>query len=196
MIWIVVAVLVVGIGAGVAQTLRFVHWEPPWRRTAPEAEIPIDEREIVTITGKVRLAGTPLITPLSARRCVFYEAYANLYDGSEPRTLLGQLARREMTPFELVTPLGIIAIEGTEADVELVPVPVLPRRPEREALFLREHDRDDRLVDTSTFEEVSIDPDSLVSVTGRAIVKGSQIRIVPPDDRPLVIGLPRRTTLT
>jgi hypothetical protein len=85
------------------------------------------------------------------------ESYANLYeenDGEgEPRTLKAQLARRGMVPFELVTSLGVILVDGTEADLEIAPTPVYPRLPEREALFLREHDRDERVIDTSTFED-------------------------------------------
>jgi hypothetical protein len=141
--------------------------------------------------------GEPLISPLSARRCVLYEAYASLYaeatpDGPRARVLVAQLARREMVPFELETPLGVILIDGTEADLELAPAAVYPRIPEREARFLREHDRDERLIETATFEELTVDPEALISVQGQAVFDApAKIRLVGTPDRPLVIGTPR-----
>lgn len=170
-------------------------------RTTPLRELPvppaIEDRAIVTITGTVTILGEPLITPLSARRCVMYESYANLYETAEgdKRTLVAQLAKRAMIPFGLETELGVIVVDGTEADLELVPTPVFPRRPEREAAFLREHDRAESLVDTTTFEEISVDPDSLISVRGMARVDGvpAKIRLVAHGEQlPLLIGVPRR----
>ncbi|MEO8703726.1 MAG: hypothetical protein ABI867_26990 [Kofleriaceae bacterium] len=209
MIWIVVIVLIVGLGFGVFSTLRLVQWSPRRAELANEDDSQIQDGTVVTVTGKVRLVGEPLITPLSARRCVMFEAYANLYEWNEgdgdgegekadgKKVLMAQLARSAMVPFELETTIGVISIDGTDADVELVPVPVFPRRPEREALFLREHDRDERLIENAKFEEVSVDPDSLVSVTGLAIVEGpTKIRLVADGSQPLIIGLPRKTAIT
>jgi len=202
MIWIVVAVLVVGTAAGVASTLRLVGWPSSGKRGE------VADRTVVTLTGTVRLVGEPLISPLSARRCVMFEAYANLYewpaetgDDAEAeqgkRVLAAQLARRAMVPFELETGIGVVLVDGTEADLELVPTPVFPRRPEREALFLREHERDERLVDNATFEEITVDPEELVSVHGLAIVESpTRIRLVADGDNPLVIGTPRRSAVT
>jgi hypothetical protein len=200
MMAIVLIVLVVSLAVGVLGTLRLVGWSPRRPELANDDDSQIKDGSVVTLTGTVRILGEPLITPLSARRCVMYEAYADLYDTDEgddaKRTLVAQLAKRAMVPFELETSMGVIVIDGTEADVELVPVPVFPRRPEREALFLREHDRDERLIDTTTFQEVSIDPDSLVSVTGMAKVESpTKIRLVANGDQPLMIGLPRKTAV-
>jgi hypothetical protein len=204
MIWIVLIVLVGGLAVGVLGTLRLVHWRPVRPELANDDDSQIKDGTVVTVTGRVRLVGEPLITPLSARRCVMYEAYANLYEWNDgdgegdkdKKTLMAQLARSAMVPFELETSIGIIAIDGTDADVELVPVPVFPRRPEREALFLREHDRDERLIENAKFEEVSVDPDSLVSVTGLAVVEGpTKIRITADGDRPIIIGVPRKAAV-
>jgi len=197
MIWIVVLVLVGSLAIGVVGTLRLVNWSPRRPELANDDDSQISDRAVVTLTGTVRISGEPLISPLSARRCVMYETYANLYeenDGEgEPRTLKAQLAQRAMVPFELVTSLGVILVDGTEADLEIAPTPVFPRLPEREALFLREHDRDERVIDTSTFEEITVDPDMLVSVHGMAIVESpTKIRLVADGEHPLVIGTPRR----
>jgi hypothetical protein len=128
-----------------------------------------------------------------------FETYANLYEETkegdeDKRVLAAQLARSKMVPFELVTSIGVVLVDATEADVELAPTPVFPRRPEREALFLREHERDERLIETATFEETTVDPDSLVSVSGMARVEGpTKIRLVADGDKPLVIGVPRKS---
>jgi len=197
MIWIVFGVLVVGTTIGVARTLRLVGW--------PSADDPtVEDRTVVTLTGFVRTAEETLISPLSARRCVMFEAYANLYEWPseaegepERRVLSAQLARQQLVPFVLETELGPVRIEAHEADLELVPAPVFPRIPEREALFLREHDRDERLVENATFEEVTIDPDELISVHGLVVVEGpDRIRIVPDGDTPIVIGTPRRSVVS
>lgn len=202
MIWIVVGVLVIGTAVGVASTLRLTGW--PGNKGDDGS---IANQAVVTVTGTVKIVGEPLISPLSARRCVMFESYANLYewpkdDDSEgrdesTRVLSAQLAKRAMVPFELVTGMGTILVDGTEADLELSPTPVFPRRPEREALFLREHDRDERLIENATFEEITVDPDELVSVQGLAIVESpTRIRLVADGDSPLVIGVPRRTAVS
>lgn len=204
MMWIVVAVLVGGIAIGTISTLRLVRWSP--RRAGNDDGI--EDRSVVTVTGTVKLIGEGLISPLSARRCVMYEAYANLYEwqkakkeeGEEDKKVLaGQIAKREMVAFELETSVGTVSIEGTEADLELQPTPVFPRIPEREARFLREHDRDERLIENATFEEITVDPDELISVQGLAIVdpkSPAKIRLVADGDNPLVIGTPRRTAVS
>lgn len=165
---------------------------------APAPSVPsIEDRMVVTITGTVVIIGEPLISPLSARRCVLFESYANLYEtvDGEKRALVAQLAKRAMVPFGLETSMGVIVVDGTEADLELQPTPVFPRRIERELAFLREHDRSEQLVETTTFEELSVDPESLVSVRGMARVEGepSKIRLVAHgEELPLLIGVPRR----
>lgn len=189
----VVAVLVGAVAIGVIGTLRLVRWSP--RRALAGEPDTIEDGDRVTVTGTVRIAGEPLISPLSARRCVVYETYASLYEepaGDAPRALVAQLAERRMVPFELETELGVIVVDGTEADLELAPTPVYPRIPEREARFLRAHERDERLIETTTFEEITIDPDALISVRGKAIVESpAKVRLVGDPDRPLVIGTPR-----
>jgi hypothetical protein len=196
MIWIVLLVLIVGLGIGVVGTLRLVQWKPQRPELANEDASEIRDGDTVTLTGTVRMFGEPLISPLSARTCVLFETYASLYEEQvpdQPRVLTGQLCERGMIPFELETSLGVILVDGSEADLELAPTPVYPRRPEREAKFLREHDKDERLIEQATFEEITIDPEALVSVQGKAIVESpTKIRLVGAPDRPLVIGVPRK----
>lgn len=194
MIWIVVAVLIAGVAIGVVTTLRLVHWS--WQRKDQlEASVAITDHQPVTVVGTVRIVGEPLISPLSARRCVLFETYASLYEepsgvADAPRALVAQLCERAMIPFELATSRGAILIDGRQAEIELAPTPVFPRRPEREARFLREHDRDERLVETTTFEEITVDPDALVAVRGVARVEGQQVRLVATETQPLVICPP------
>jgi hypothetical protein len=195
-----IVMFVVG-GLCIAGTLWLVRGQPV---AEPEAgakppEPRLTDRTVVTLTGFVRIVGEPLISPLSARRCVMFESYANLYEVTgTTRTLQAQLARRGMVPFELVTSIGAIAVDGNEADTELVPTPVFPRRPERELAFLREHDRPEALAETATFEELSVDPDSVVSVRGLALVDPttSAIRLVGHgEELPLRIGTPRSASV-
>jgi hypothetical protein len=201
MIWIVVAVLVGGLAIGIFSTLRLVRWSP---RGAGNDGPRFEDRQVVTVTGTVKVVGDGLISPLTARRCVLFEAYANLYEwqkeGEENhKVLAGQLAKRQMVPFELETSVGTVTIDGTEADLELQPTPVFPRIPEREARFLREHERDERLIENATFEEITVDPDELISVQGLVVIdpqSPTRIRLVADGDRPLVVGTPRRTAVT
>lgn len=200
MIWIVVAVLVIGTAVGVASTLRLTGW--PSKQIAGDD---LMENKVVTLTGTVRVVGKSLESPLSARTCVMYETFASLYEwpkdedseGPKEKSLAGQISKREVVPFELVTSIGVVKIDTTDADLELAPTPVFPRFPEREAKFLREHDKDERLVENATFEEVTVDPDSLISVHGLAIVDADDtLRLVPDGDNPIVIGTPRASVLT
>lgn len=194
-----IALLVTGVALlGLAGGLVIAYRRPPAPVPTPDSRHePLVDRAIVTITGTVTILGEPLITPLSARRCVMYETYANLYETKEgeKRALVAQLAKRAMIPFGLETALGLIVVDGTEADLELVPTPVFPRRIERELAFLREHDRGEDVVESTTFEEISVDPDSLISVRGMARVEGEppKIRLVAHGEQlPLLIGVPRR----
>ncbi len=192
----VIVMFVVG-AACIAGTLALVRGRPRALPAPPQALI-VNDRDVVTLTGTVSIAGEPLISPLSARRCVLFEAYANLHEiTGEKRTLIAQLAKRGMVPFELETSFGNVVVDGTEADLELLPTPVFPRRPEREAAFLREHDRAESLVESTTFEEISVDPDSLVSVRGLALVDAAgKIRLVGHgEELPLRIGTPRRSAV-
>lgn len=199
MIWIVIAVLVVGTAIGVASTLRLTGW--PSKQVIDE----LPDRKVMTLTGTVRVVGEPLVSPLSARSCVMYETFASLYEwpkdedseGPKEKSLAGQISKREMRAFELVTSIGVVSVDATDADLELAPTPVFPRFPEREAKFLREHDKDERLIENATFEEVTVDPDSLVSVRGLAIVDAKDvIRLVPDGDNPIVIGSPRANAIS
>jgi len=121
-IWIVVAVLVVGTAVGVASTLRLTGW--------PSKQLPGDDhidKKVVTLTGTVRVVGKSLESPLSARTCVMYETFASLYEwpkdedseGPKEKSLAGQISKREVVPFELVTSIGVVKIDTSDADLEL-----------------------------------------------------------------------------
>jgi hypothetical protein len=205
MIWVVVIVLVIGLAVGIVSTIRLTGWRPG-QRTWDEEEGLLADRKVATLTGTVRLIGEPLISPLSANRCVVFETFVSLYewpkeDDSEaakdaPKVLSGQIAKREIIPFELVTAAGVVLVEATEVDLELSPTPVYPRFPEREARFLREHEKDERLIENATFEEITIDPDALVSVHGLVIVESpTKARLVSDGDNPIVIGVPRASVI-
>jgi len=200
LIWLVVVVLVVGMAVGIASTLRLTQWRPG-RQLEGE---PLPDRKVVTLTGTVRVVGEPLIAPLSARSCVMYETFASLYEwpkdedseGPREKALAGQLSKRALIVFELVTSMGVVTIDATDADLELAPTPVFPRFPEREARFLREHDKDERLIENATFEEITVDPDSLISVHGLAIEDSpGKIRLTADGDNPIVIGVPRASVI-
>jgi hypothetical protein len=203
MIWLVVGVLVIGLAIGIVSTVRLTGWRPGQRA---EEEALLTDRKVATLTGTVRVIGEPLISPLSANRCVVFETFVSLYEWPKeedseaakdaPKVLAGQIAKREMIPFELVTAAGVVLVEVSEVDLELSPTPVFPRFPEREARFLREHDKDERLIENATFEEITIDPDALVSVHGLLIVESpTKARLVADGDNPIVIGVPRASVI-
>jgi hypothetical protein len=169
------------------------------KKAAPVAAVGprLTDGAIVTVTGTVRAIGKPLVSPLSARSCVLYEAYANIYETSEHahRSLAGQIFDRKMVPFELETSLGTITIDDVEAELELLPRPVFPKRVEREVAFLREHGRAPALAHTTGFEETTIDPGALIAVRGEVRIEGEAIRLVRVGDEPMTIGPPRKTVL-
>ena len=193
MTWPVLLVFAIGGLALVGAVVKFVE-ASQGRRRDPEPQRSsldaIEDRSIVTITGTVCKRDSTLVAPLSARTCVAWEVHANLFERS--RALIAQIVEQQMVPFELVTPFGAVRIDGTEADSTIPPTPVLPRRHEREAAFLREHDRDPALIHTSDFAELTISEDMLIAVQGMAIVEGSTIRLVANGEQPLQIGPPRR----
>ena len=53
-----------------------------------------------------------------------------------------------------------------------------------------------RNMSASTFEEITIDPDSVVSVHGMLIVESpTRARLVADGDNPIVIGVPRASVI-
>ncbi|MCW5801319.1 MAG: hypothetical protein KIT31_02820 [Deltaproteobacteria bacterium] len=187
--------------AGAALLLAGARKRPP--PEAPPASAPrLADGEVVTVTGTVRAIGAPLVSPLAARSCVLYEAYANIYETNDGphRALAAQIFDRRMAPFELETSLGTIVVDDVEAELELLPRPVFPRRIEREVAFLRQHGREPALAHTTGFEETTIDPGALVAVHGLVRVEASdgdaRIRLTRlGDEAPMTIGPPKRTVL-
>jgi hypothetical protein len=158
----------------------------------------LEDGVVVTVTGTVRAIGKPLVSPLSARSCVLYEAYANIYEtnAGAHRALAAQIFDRKMVPFELETSLGTIIVDDIEAELDLLPRPVFPRRIEREVAFLREHGREPALAHTTGFEETTIDPGALVAVRGMTRVdEPDKIRLTRIGEEPMTIGPPKRTVL-
>lgn len=194
MTWPTLLVFAIGGLALVGAVVKFV--EASYARPRPAAHeqasslAAIEDRSIVTITGTVCRLKDTLVSPLSARTCVAWEVHANLFERS--RALIAQIAEQEMVPFELLTALGVVQVDGTEADSAIPPSPVIPRHQDREAKFLRERGRDVALIHTSDFHELTICEDMLIAVQGMAIVDGSTIRLVANGEQPLQIGPPRR----
>jgi len=194
MTWPTLLLFAVGGLALVGAVVKFVEasYARPKQPTAapPSSLASIEDRSIVTITGTVCKLGDLLVSPLAARSCVMWEVHANLFERS--RALIGQIVEQGMVSFELITQVGVVRVEGSEAESSIPPTPVIPRRHEREAAFLREHDRDPALMHTSDFQELTICEDMLIAVQGMAIVGGSTVRLVANGDQPLQIGPPRR----
>jgi hypothetical protein len=192
-----VAILLIAIGVA-ALAAAIGMWLARSRSAPAATPSTIENQKVVTLTGTVRVIGEPLVAPLSARTCVVYESYANLWQVNDAgvKALETQLADKKMVPFELETQLGSVIVDGAIAELELLPRPVFPRRPEREAAFLRSHGHEAKLIHKSDFEEITIDPGALVAVQGVAVVDAEQtIRIVGNDDHPLTIGPPHRTVV-
>jgi hypothetical protein len=191
---VTVLLFVVGIGAlAGAIALMFVQ-----RRAAAAGSGRLAEGAVVTLTGTVRAVGDPLIAPLSARTCVLYESFANMWRLGEQgiKALDAQLADKKMVPFALETSLGTVLVDSAVAELELLPRPVFPRRVEREAAFLRAHGHDAKYVHSTDFEEITIDPGALVAVQGIVLIVESEVRLVGNEDQPLTIGPPRRTVVS
>jgi hypothetical protein len=166
----------------------------------------IADREIVTLSGKVRARET-IASPLSGRECVAYEAIGNLrqqafgHAGVETE----RLVELDMTTFELVTDEGVVIVEGEVADIALAPIPIIPRKLAKEQEFLERHARSAHLASSSGFEEVLVENGAKIAVQGMAVVEQAnesnaergyrdaptRIRIIGHVDHPLTIGRPR-----
>ncbi len=180
------------------------------RRRLRRGTAALADREVVTLVGTVRKAGELLEAPLSGRSCVLYEAYAHVKElqaGHRYADGVAEICEHGMVPFELDIGDELVLIDGTKADVELPPTPIVPRRIEREVALFEKYEQPRKLVTTSSCEETTIVPGDRVAVQGMAIIETDanaasergyrddaprKVRLVAHDAHPLTIGRPRR----
>jgi hypothetical protein len=201
----IVAMFVAGFGAVVN-----AFWGPrarARRRLDRARRTTIADREIVTLTGVVRAVGEPLTAPVSGKPCVVYEASARVYGDDarhNTRDLLGEFAEARMLAFDLETDGGLVRVEGENAELELSPVPIIPRKLDRELAFLRANGWSSEQLRNAGFDEVRVEPGDKIRVQGMAIVEldpsapeggyrdGSRkVRLVAHEGHPLTIGRAR-----
>lgn len=159
--------------------------------------------EVVTLVGTVQAPKEPLVGPVSGRPCVFYAATARTWEreGRKMR-LVDELAASGLVPFRLATPRGEILVDGDRAETSLPTLAVIPRRLEREADFLRAHDRDERYLASVSCEECIVAAGDRIAVSGMIVIERDEapegyrdekvrIRIVEHAAHPLTIGKAR-----
>ena len=198
---VVAAAVVAGVG-GVVNAI----WGPRARAARRLARAPrtFIEGEVVTLVGKVRSRTDTLVAPLSGRPCVAFEAHACLYRGRERGE---SFAERGTTAFELDTRDGVVTVESSDDEAltfALVPIPIIPRRLEREQAFLEARGRSGLEASTAGFEEIVVEPGDEIAVQGVATVEhpadepgergyrdaAKRIRLVAHPQHPLTIGKP------
>lgn len=170
---VVAALGAVGAALGRARIRRAL------RRRMLRGEAVIADHALVTLVGKVRAIGEPLIAPLSGTSCVLHVSTVRIFDGRTSSLLLGVRrgreviathTRSEMVDFILVTRAGEVRVCGSSADITLPAVPVVPRDLERELAFLAEVGmRSVRGADAAS-SEVVVEPGATISVHGVARV--------------------------
>jgi len=158
------------------------------------------DNTLVTLTGTVRVAGEPLIAPLSGTPCVFHRSTVRVLPSHRGLTPDAVITRHAMIPFTLVTSEGDVVVDGDNAEVTFRPCPIIPRKIERELAFLREADIevDPRRLGT---DEIVITPGMKITVHGVARVEvvpegetsfreaGRKVQLVAHDNHPITIAL-------
>ncbi|HEX5061415.1 MAG TPA: hypothetical protein VFV99_18735 [Kofleriaceae bacterium] len=205
------AIVVTGVVAA-AGAVGNALWGPraKARKRLQRGTAAIADREIVTLVGTVRQRGELLVAPLSGKECVLFESLGHvkeLRSGSRYADTVAELRQHQMVPFELDTGDEIVVVDGTAADLELPPTPVVPRRIEREKAFLEAGGQPFKLVISSGFDETRVAPGDRIAVQGMAIIEldptatdergyresaPRKIRLVAHDAHPLTIGRARR----
>jgi hypothetical protein len=205
----VVIGLVIGIVVA-AGGLRVALWGPHARarRRLAEGRAQIADRSIVTLRGRVKPPASPLIAPLSGRTCVAYEAVARYVAPVEEQVFMLQrpdIAERAMIAFDLELGGEVVRVEGDRAELSLTPAAVIPRKLEREEAFVAKFGHPVAESRCRTSLETVVEPGSLVTVHGMALVEmdpgaavergyrdaPTRVRIVAHTDHPLTIGVPR-----
>lgn len=180
------------------------------RRRLREGSAKLADREVVTLTGTVREAGDLLEAPLSGRRCVLYQAIGHvkeLQSGDRYAKSIGEIVEHEMVAFDLDIGDAVVRVEGNAAELELPPIPLMPRKLEREVGLFQRHGYQAALTRTSSCGEVVVVPGDRVAVQGMAIIEldpsspdergyrenaPRKIRLVAHEAHPLTIGRPPR----
>lgn len=195
--------LIVSFVSSIAVAVPVVMRRRAARRRLAAGSSTIADRTIVTVVGKVRPLGE-LIAPLSGAVCVLHESHATILPerGAGIGRVDEMIVERKLVPFELETTDGIVRIEGPDFELATFqPVPLIPRKLDREIDFLIAHGRDQSVARHSGFAEVHVEPGAKISVNGMAIVDTTAtseergfrdaartIRIVAHADHPLTIG--------
>jgi hypothetical protein len=169
------------------------------RRRLRSGSSVLAEGATVTLSGTIRETVDLIEAPLSARRGVFVHAVAILpeADVDGPVTLRTQ----RMVPFEIDTDAGVVLVDGTEADLEIKPTPVVPRDSDRERAFVVAHRRGAEVARVATFREFVLVPGMRVAVHGVAKLEAGErgergyrdaaparARIIAGSNYPLAIG--------
>lgn len=170
--WIILFVLC---GAGVPafiKGLAELRHRAEARKRMRAALQSLDDHAVVTLRGKVRALGNQLEAPLSGTACVAHRSSVRIYGGRRksavgPRRALDDESLCEMVSFALVTADGELIVDGANPELAIRPHPVIPRRLEREAAFLRRIGIDDDPAEAG-FDEIVITDGMKVTVHGVA----------------------------
>ena len=210
--WKLIAVICTAVVAGFG-AIGNALWGPRARarkRLDGGKRTTVADREIVTLTGRVRARGELLEAPLTGTPCVLYEAVGRVYSGAvhrNSRDLEAEVVEQKLVPFELETADGIVLVECETAEVELPRLPCIPRKIDRERAFLVERGQSAEQIRYAGFDELRIVPGDKIRVQGMAIVEQDptatdergyredaprRIRLVPHAEHPLTIGRARR----
>jgi hypothetical protein len=140
------ALIVVGL-VGLVGAINRSRRHAARRAAIAAAPSEFEDNAIVTFVGTVKLAGEPLIAPLSGKPCVAYRAVARAYSlrsagavmmlgRSLGRQLEHEVVDVEMISFVLATESGDVIVEGETCELLLPMLPLIPRKLELEQSFL------------------------------------------------------------
>ena len=153
----------------------------------------VSDNALVTVTGTVRIVGTPLVAPLSGTECVVHSTRARPKAGPG-----GAYVRTETVRFVLVTPTGDVIVDAKRVELPIRPGAIVPRRAELERKFLRDLEVSAD-ADTLSFDEIRIVAGQKIKVHGVARVQRGdgeagyreaphELRIVDDDQHPVMIA--------
>jgi len=160
------------------------------------------DHAVVTIRGTVRLAGKSIEAPLSGTACVAHQSRLRVYSAKASfgvRAEIDSDAQSELVAFVLATKDGDVLVEGSSVDIVLPPRPVIPRKLEREAAFMRALGFEQGPADAG-FDEAIVVEGMKITVNGIARLEvtaatdgdyrqaPSRVRVSGDDQHPLTIG--------
>lgn len=202
---LVVAFLAIVVVGAVAYWIATTLWSPAARarRRMKRGTTRLVDRELVTLTGKVRPVGVALVAPLSLSSCVAHRSRARVFD--RQANLLGEPVEAEHARFVIETSQGPVLVDSDRFELEAVAdrVPGTGVAPGEQA-FLAKHGFVLGPTSTVAFDETLIRPGDLVTVHGLAVVEHdvadvgergyrddlpTRLRVVAPSaDKALVIA--------